>query len=87
MSERRVLKWEVRVDDLSHVVPGRFLAAAPLDVAILNIWTEVDDEADSDVMTRYRVFGTGQPLSAGVEHRATVQAPPFVWHLYSWPTP
>lgn len=85
MSEfvRRALKWEVPVDDASHQVPGRFLAAGiQRDSATVMVWTEVVGDPDAARLTSYRVFGTGQPIPVTCSHVATVHAPPFVWHLY-----
>lgn len=47
------------------------------------LWAEVDPDAPLREH-RFRVFGTGHPRipAAGLEHVASFQQPPFVWHMY-----
>ena len=48
----------------------------------LCLWAEVDTTA-KDVNVPFRVIGTGFTLpSDNFTHFATVQNPPFVWHIY-----
>lgn len=79
---RRVLKWKVPVDDRDHQIPGYYLAAAALDHANVNVWTEVIGDPDHAPLTPYRIYGTGQPIDNGHLWVATTLIPPFVWHLF-----
>ena len=45
------------------------------------VWIELDTEAEK-FRCHFRVFGTGQAIPDGFEHRATVHAALFLWHLY-----
>lgn len=84
MNDRRVLKWIITVDDDEHRIPGRLLAAASSPHSNeINVWTlVVGDPGTAAPTTPYRIFGTGHPIAWGAAWVATVQAPPFVWHLF-----
>jgi hypothetical protein len=48
----------------------------------LCLWAEVETTA-KDIDVPFRVIGTGFTLpSDNYKHFATVQNPPFVWHVY-----
>jgi hypothetical protein len=48
----------------------------------LFLWAEVETTAE-DIDVPFRVIGTGFTLpSDNYKHFATVQNPPFVWHVY-----
>lgn len=81
---RRIWKYEVPVDDRNHDVPARVVHVAPAEdrVDAIQVWCEVDDETLHTMP--HRVFGTGQPVPIEYEYRGSVQAGPFVWHLYAY---
>ena len=83
---RCIHKFKLEINDNAQHVPfrsgGKFLAAG-MQNGELCIWVEHD--TDNGVGGEdFRVFGTGHPIVgiSGAEWRATVQAPPFVWHVY-----
>lgn len=45
------------------------------------LWVEVDPSAEA-VPRTFDVFGTGEPIPDGWQHRGTVQDGAFVWHVY-----
>lgn len=48
----------------------------------LSLWVELDPDQPKEART-FRVFGTGQPIPEGYEHRATApDGRMFVWHIY-----
>lgn len=83
---KKVYKWALAIDD------------APQEIAIyeqsrilhcdfqneqLCIWIEFGYSEDNRRKDRYfRVFGTGHLIPDNCQWVATVQQPPFVWHVY-----
>lgn len=84
MSAKTIWKFEMPVADETEV---RLLAGAEVvDIqaagpARLHIWAIVDPDADA-ARRRFSIRGTGHPLGDVGAHVATVQAPPFVWHVF-----
>lgn len=80
---RRVLKWNIPVDDRWHPVGN----GAPLLVAcqnghdVVQVWTDELD-ADNVRIRSARVFGTGQRVPADTFALGSVVAGPLVWHVF-----
>lgn len=88
LSERRVLKWTVPVDDQFHPIGSGPVVLAKADVHHFTVWTEEHVTAPP-VIRPARVFATGQPVPAGLTHLGSGSAetgapfpPALVWHLY-----
>jgi hypothetical protein len=86
VAERRILRYEVPVDDQWHVIDlprGPILYVACRVADVVEFWAL--DAADGITLTRaFRVFGTGQPLPRAVgRHIGTAFAAGgrLVWHL------
>lgn len=81
MSERVVWKYALAIGPEQTIAfAGRIVHAAVQD-SFPMLWVEVD-RAGTPVARTFRIFGTGQTIPDGWEHRGTVQDPPFVWHVY-----
>lgn len=92
MSERRVLRYEVEVDDRAQVVA---LQGPVLHVEAIReegwatvkhkveFWAEGDPSRRGEQRT-FQVFGTGQPLPEGAVWRGTTArtSEGLVWHLF-----
>lgn len=71
------------------VIPGKFSLNLPFGKVLLvqeqnntlMLWTEVQPGWPDDIRW-FEWFGTGHKIPDGVKHVASVQQPPFVWHLY-----
>lgn len=83
---RRVLKWNLPIDDEWHAIPGTLVHAAPGSlVNEVLIWTECLEEngvVSTDGQAEYSIFGTGHALPEMAWHLKTVLMDPFVWHVY-----
>lgn len=82
---RRVLRWEVPVDDVWHEIGGGQVVhvASRQGLAIVEVWTLRDGSGTPFPGTEVRVFGTGHPLPDDVgAHLGTTLAGPLVWHLF-----
>lgn len=97
MSHRRVLRWEVRVDDHWHEIgggrvvhvdnrPPAFTGLPPR----VEVWTEehlLDDwPASPPIAAKRRVLvvGTGHQIpTTAIQHLGSVLDGPFVWHLFA----
>jgi hypothetical protein len=97
VSHRRVLRYEVPVDDDWHTIgggrvvhvdnrPQRFTDLHPR----LEVWTEehlLDDWPATPALTAERrviVVGTGHQIPpAATQHLGSVLDGPFVWHLFA----
>lgn len=85
MSERRMFRYEVPVDDGAHEfsLSGDPVAAAATSAGrVVEFWAE---HIDGGGLLRYfRVFGTGHPLPANARWVATCPgtASGLVWHLF-----
>ena len=83
---RRVLKWDVRVDDRAHPIGSGPVAhvACQSSANVVQVWT---DEPDAEQVTirSARVYGTGQPVPDGDEHLgSTLTEDGFlVWHVFA----
>lgn len=82
---RRILKWQVPVDDHDHPIgSGRVVHVGSQhgDFRAVQVWT---DEPDSENVTvrSARVYGTGQPLPEDDEHvgSVVVENGALVWHV------
>lgn len=85
---RRILKWNVPVDDTSHPVGAGpvVLVGCQGDIETVQVWTEEYDSVDPR-MEQARVYGTGQPLPddhADGEHVGSVAVAGghLVWHVF-----
>lgn len=80
---RRVLKWNVPVDDRPHPIGTGpvVLVACQYGPESVQVWTE---EPTPDVVHRHevQVFGTGQPLDGAGAHVGSVVIGSLVWHVY-----
>lgn len=84
---RTVWKFDVPVTDAPRLeMPegARFLSAGPGGHGRLWIWAEVDTSNPPEPRS-LRIVGTGNPMPEVGAYIATVQAPPFVWHVYEEP--
>jgi hypothetical protein len=87
MAERVIWKYQVLVSAGWHPLPegSRVVAAAPTIIPdVIEMWLLQEPGAPAGGR-QVAVFGTGHPIPDGAEHRATVFAPPFVWHLMERP--
>ena len=85
MSNRRIFRHEVPVDDREHeyVITGDPVAVACRDVNKVEFWTLDDSDAEGR-KRRFVVVGTGHSLSPYVvRHWGTAIAPggQLIWHL------
>jgi hypothetical protein len=84
--ERRVLRYEVPVDDEWHRIesPGRILSRiAARRPDVVEFWAIQGGAVDGT--GEFRVYGTGQPIEAGdVSYIGTTLAADgaLVWHLF-----
>lgn len=83
---RRVLKWNVPVDDKPHPI-GRgevVHVACQFDASEVQVWT---DEVDGDYPRQRfaQVHGTGHPVPADLQHVGSVVAADghLVWHVFA----
>lgn len=84
---KRVLKWDVPVDDHDHPIGAGpvVMVHCQWTPTVVQVWTE---EAGEDVkMRRARVYGTGQAIEEGDVHLGSVVAvnTSLVWHVYGSP--
>lgn len=84
---KRVLKWEVPVDDETHEISGGPVVhvACQHTADVVMVWTE---ESDLTLAPRtVRVFGTGHPIPKAATHIGSVVTAggALVWHLYELP--
>jgi len=83
----RVLKWPLRLDESEQKVGGGRIAL--IDTQSANsgqpvVWTlEAGYEPES--YRTVRVYGTGQAIPDDWGHVGSVNAPPFVWHIFEKP--
>lgn len=85
---KRVLKWNVPVDDRRHEVgAGRVVhvAAQYGDVDILQLWTE--EETEEVALIEAQVFGTGHeyPDNGVAVGTVLVHGGELVWHVVVFP--
>ena len=81
---RRVLKWDVPVDDRDHPIGSGPVVHVGCQhgPAVVQVWT---DEPDSESV-RYRsarVYGTGHEVPLGDSHIGSVIEGPLVWHVFA----
>ena len=89
MTQRRILKWVLPVDDKFHEIKGDFLhagiASGPRehhDKEHVLVWTMCGTDLKSLPAVEYLVVGTGHPIdNPDLFWCGTVQADPFVWHV------
>jgi len=89
MTQRRVLKWTVPVDDQSHHIGSGHVVhvACQGGPDTVQVWTEEYWVSDSDESNgrRARVYGTGHRIPEGWDHLGSVLCDGLVWHLYMEP--
>lgn len=86
---KRVLKWNVPVDDHDHPIGGGPVVHVGCQtgvVDVVQVWTE-EPVPGVRGQRRVRVYGTGQPIPEGDVHIGSVIAPvtppkTLVWHVY-----
>jgi hypothetical protein len=49
---------------------------------VIRLWIEYPYPSEASISRHFRVFGTGQGITDDMTWVGTVQAPPFVWHVY-----
>lgn len=90
---RRVLRWDVPVDDAPHLIGGGQVVhvACKEGPDVVSVWTdEVTDGDDPSapplIPKRYaKVYGTGWTVDWYAAHVGSVLCGAFVWHVYSLP--
>lgn len=95
MTSRRVLRYEIPIDDNSYEIPaGKILHLSDYrqkhitgERARVEVWVEVTFAGSRVVspivgLQRVQVFGTGHPLPDDSAHVATCLDGSLVWHLY-----
>lgn len=83
---RRVLRWELPVDDRWHVLSltGSIVHVATRHEDRVELWS-VEDSEGKLLQHAFRVVGTGQPLApALVTHVGSAVTPSgdYVWHVF-----
>jgi hypothetical protein len=84
---KRVLKWEVKVDDMPHEVGSGMVVHVECQhgPSIVHVWTEETEES-LDRMRTVQIFGTGQPIPITALWLGTTVAKSaittLVWHAY-----
>ena len=83
---RKVLKWDVPVDDQLHEIGSGpvVLVACQHSVDVVSVWT--DEDSENIQMRAAQVYGTGHPVPLFDEHLGSViphQA--LVWHVFGTP--
>lgn len=85
----RVLRWNVPVDDRWHDIgAGPVVLVATRDQgppgSLVEVWTR-ERTTNEPAMRPARVFGTGHPVPADVEHIGSTIVPgyPLVWHVFA----
>ena len=90
MSQRRMLRYVVAIDDRPHLVPLTsdpvtlpVAAISPWGARSVEFWTEYVEGAP-ETQRAFQVFGTGHPLPPGARHVGTCARTEqgFVWHLF-----
>ncbi|NCT90237.1 hypothetical protein GXB85_04615 [Cellulomonas sp. APG4] len=84
MGDLTVWKFAVPITDQPVVeMPGwpQILSVAATSPRELALWAVVDPDAEP-VRHAFELRGTGHPLGRVGSHIATIQDPPFVWHLF-----
>lgn len=78
---RRVLKWDVPVDDEWHPMGrGPVLHVACQRKSVVAVWT---DEHNGTAPDRHvKAFGTGQQIPTDLHAIGSVLDGMFVWHLF-----
>lgn len=79
---RRVLKWDVRVDDQAHPIGGGpvVLVACQRQPDVVQVWTLEDPEPAPPRMAR--VYGTGHHVPPNTWHLGSAVTGVLVWHLF-----
>jgi hypothetical protein len=81
---RRMLRWEVPVDDRPHKVRALFPRHVESRHAdVVEFWSDQSGPRYPEIS--YQVFGTGQPLPPSATWIGTCiphDRPDLVWHLY-----
>jgi hypothetical protein len=71
-----------RTCEVENPIGSRFLHANSDPTGQRCMWLLVDPEAQTRTTT-IRVFATGEEFDdAGLWYMATIQQPPFVWHIF-----
>ncbi len=91
MTDRRVLRYEVPVDDQWHRIrcPGEVRHVAARQVDVVEFWAVTGPWIGRGVDREFRVYATGQPIPASrvrglwYEGGAITPDGALVWHLFS----
>jgi hypothetical protein len=82
---RRILKWQIPIDDRDHPVgPGPAVLVAVQGAAhsgVVTVWTDESDTEGIPVQSA-RVYGTGQPVPPGDVHLGSCLDGSLVWHVF-----
>lgn len=84
MADLTVWKFTVPLANQSVVsipLPATILSAAAVGPRELALWAVVDPELPP-LPHAFELRGTGHPLGRVGSHVATIQDPPYVWHLF-----
>jgi hypothetical protein len=84
MKDWTIWKYQIDVDDTVTIdMPqgATVLHIAPSSATGLLLWATVNPDAPTETRT-FHVRGTGHPLGNVGSHLGTVQAGPFVWHVF-----
>jgi hypothetical protein len=89
MSNRRMFRYTVPVDDRSHelALAGDPVAVAAASDGVVEFWAE--DHGEPKAIRDFRVFGTGHPLPDAAQWVGTCPRTEsgLVWHLYEMEPP
>lgn len=84
---RRVLKWQVPVDDRDYQIgSGPVLLIGCQDDqehGVVQVWTD-EASAEAVKLRPVRVYGTGHPVPEFAEAIGSVITGPFVWHVFAF---
>ena len=79
---KRVLKWEVPVDDVIHPIgAGRVVLVDASNPHVVHVWTE--EHSDRPSVRGAQVYGTGQPVAENTHWVGSTRVSGFVWHVYA----
>lgn len=85
MTTKAVHRYEVPVDDRAHAhtLTGKIVHVDSRTRGIVEFWAIHTDA--NPIERRFRVYGTGHAVPAGLDWCGTAIDGPFVWHLFEVP--
>jgi hypothetical protein len=83
MSERTIWKFPFAISSCFDIEMPKGAETVHVEAqqGVPAIWALVDPKAPTETRTFY-VFGTGHAIPNGFGWYATIQLPPFVWHIF-----